>query len=205
MGHGPVFGALVAVAATVGLAACGSSEDGCAGSYASAVRFEGVLYTGSALAEGRHVRVGQPLGSGSGACDSDVTVSAITGVPPEAAVAVVAPEETEANEVYLAPGFLPAMASHPLHATLFDVRQRWTTDLRHRCRQATRLDGVIKSNDQLAQLRLAGRIVLIDGRTLYRGPRRAGLPYLEGGERLVVRGRACRGKRVVAQLIRVGR
>jgi hypothetical protein len=207
MGHRAVFGALLAVAATVAFAACRSSDDGCGvnAGMASVVRFGGVLYTGSPLPEGRSVSVGAPVGDGSDACGREVTVRAIAGVPPAAAVVAVAPGETEANSVFLAPGFMPAMASHPLHAELFDVRRRWTTELRDRCRQATRLDGVVEPIDQIAQLQLPGRIVLIDGRTLYRGPRRAGLPYLEGGERLVVRGRACRGTRVVAQVIRVMR
>lgn len=204
MEHRPAVGMLFAVAATVGLAACGSAGDGCGGhgaSYASVVRFNGVLYTGSALPEGRRVSVGEPVGNGSDACGTEVTVQAITGVPAVAAVAVVAPAETETNEVFLAPGFLPAMASHPLHAVLFDVRQRWTMDLRHRCRQATRFHGVVGPTDDSARILVAGRIVLIDGRTRYRGPRQAGLPYLQGGERLVVRGRACRGTRVVANFI----
>jgi hypothetical protein len=164
-----------------------------------------VLYTGSVLAEGRHVSVGEPVGNGSDECGMEVTVRAITGVPSVAAVAVVALGETKTNEVFLAPGFLPAMASHPLHAALFDVRQRWTTDLRRRCRQATRFHGVVGSTDSSARLLVAGRMVLIDGRTRYRGPRQAGMPYLQGGERLVVRGRACRGTRVVAQFIRAQR
>jgi hypothetical protein len=169
------------------------------------VRFNGVLYTGSALPEGRQVSVGQPVGNGSDACGSEVVVRAITGVPPVAAVAVVAPGETDTDGVYLAPGFLPAMASHPLHAAIFDVRQRWSLDLRRRCRRPIRLGGVIGRPDESARLLIAGRVVLIDGHTRYHGPRRAGLPYLRGGERLVVQGRACRGTRVVAQLVRADR
>jgi hypothetical protein len=208
MRHAPVSGALLVLAAMVGFAACGSAgEDGCSenASYASVVRFNGVLYTGSALSDGSRVDVGRPVGTGSDACGSEVTVRAIAGVPPPVAVAVAAPGETKTSEVFLAPGFLPAMASHPLHAALFDVRQRWTTELRRRCRQPTRVDGVVKSIHGFGRIVMGGRIVLFDGRTRYRGPRRTGLPYLRGGERLSIRARACRGKRVVAQLIRAVR
>jgi hypothetical protein len=167
------------------------------------VRFNEVLYTGSALPEGRRVSVGQPVGNGTNACGSEVEVRAITGVPPVAAVAVVAPYERETDSVYLAPGFVPALASHPLHAAIFGVRQRWTDDLRGRCRRPIRLGGVIRQPDGgPARLLVAGRTVLIDGHTRYQGPRRAGLPYLRGGERMVVQGRACRGRKVVAQFVR---
>jgi hypothetical protein len=207
MRQGPVLCALCAAVATIGLAACGSAgEGGCSenAAYASVVRFNGVLYTGSALSEGRQVNVGRPVGTGSDACGSEVTVWAITGVPPVAAVASAAPGETQTSDVFLAPGFLPAMASHPLHAALFDGRQR-ADRLRHRCRQATRLDGVAESINGFGRLMMGGKNVFFGGRTRYRGPRRAGLPYLGGGERLVIRGRACRGTRVVAQLIRARR
>ena len=198
----------VASALTVAsLAGCGSAGDGCSenASYASALRFNGVLYAGSSLPEGRLVRVGRPIGTGSGTCGEDVTVRWIDGVPPAAAVATVAPDETETGSVFLAPGFMPAMASHPLHAAMFDVRRRWTLDLRHRCRRPTSVGGVLQAPDGSSRLLVADRIVLIDGRTRYRGPLRAGLPHFQGGERVVVLGRACRGTRVVAQLIRARR
>jgi hypothetical protein len=207
MGHAPFLGALLVVAATFGFAACGSAgEGGCSenASYASVVRFNGVLYTGSALPEGGHVNVGRSVGTGSDACGSEVTVRAIAGVPPAAAVAMAAPGETQTDDVYLAPGFLPAMPSHPLHAALFDERPR-ADRLRHRCRQATHLDGVAESISGFGRLVMAGRNVFFGRRTRYRGPRRAGLPYLRGGERVVVRGWACRGTRVVAQFIRARR
>jgi hypothetical protein len=93
-------------AAWVAIDGCGSGRDGCGrnASYASAVRFNGILYTGHALPEGRHASVGRPMGTGSGPCDPEVTVRAIAGVPPAAAVAVVAPRETKTDEVFLAPG-----------------------------------------------------------------------------------------------------
>jgi hypothetical protein len=145
------------------------------------------------------------VGEGSDYCGRPIDVRAIAGVPPAAAVVVVAPGETESDSVYLAPGFIPAMASHPLHAVLFDVRRRWTLDLRQRCRRPIEVDGVHRPADGSARLLVANRIVLLDGRTRYRGPRRAGLPHLRGGERLAVRGRACRGRRVVAQFIQARR
>jgi len=205
--HVRLLGAAFLAAASVAIAGCGSGGDGCGtnASYAAAVRFNGTIYTGLALPEGRRVGVGRPIGTGSGRCDQDVTVRAIVGVPPAAAVAVVAPGETKTQEVFLAPGFLPAMASHPLHAAIFDVRRRWTTDLRRRCRRPITLGGVVASAGTSPQLLVGGRIVIIDGLTSYHGPRHAGLPYLRGGERLTVRGRACRGTRIVAQLIRARR
>jgi hypothetical protein len=203
-----VLGAVLLASASLAIAGCGPPSDGsqgedCAsGSYAAAVRFHGTLYTGLALPEGRHVSVAQRLGTGSGPCDPDVTVRAIAGVPPAAAVAVVAPDETKTEEVFLAPGFLPALASHPLHAAIFDVRRRWTTELRRRCERSITLSGVVEPPGASPRVLVDGRIVIIDGHTSYHGPRHAGLPYLRGGERLTVRGRACRGTRVVAQVIR---
>jgi hypothetical protein len=145
----PVLGVVPLAAAAVGLAACGSASEGCSpdASYAAVVRFNEVLYTGSALPEGRRVSVGQPVGNGTNACGSEVEVRAITGVPPVAAVAVVAPYERETDSVYLAPGFVPALASHPLHAAIFGVGQRWTDDLRGRCRRPIRFGGVIRRPD----------------------------------------------------------
>jgi hypothetical protein len=208
MGHRVVLGLVTVVAGALGLAACESAAEGCAGNVdvASVVRFNGVLYMGTGLPEGRQIRVGQPIGTGTDACDSDVSVRAIAGVPPQAAVAVVAQAETKARGVYLAPGFFPAMSSHPLHAALFDVRRRWANDARRRCRRPARFTGVIKQPEGSgSRVLVASKIVLIDGYTRYRGPRQASLPYLQGGERLVVRGLACRGKRVVAQRIRARR
>ena len=208
MGQRVVLAVLTVAAAAVGIAACESAAEACGenASVAAVVRYDGVLYTGTALPEGRHVRVGQPVGTGTDACGSNVSVREISGVPAEAAVAVVAPAETTARDVYLAPGFFPAMSSHPLHAAMFDVRRRWAADARRRCRRPTRLAGVIKPPDGSgSRILVAGKIVLIDGHTRYRGPRQASLPYLQGGERLVVRGLACRGKRVVAQRIEARR
>ena len=206
MRHVPFLGAVLLAAASVAIAGCGSHKEGCAnGSYAAAVRFHGILYTGLALPEGRHVGVGGRLGTGSGPCDPDVTVRAIAGVPPAAAVAVVAPGETKTAEVFLAPGFLPALASHPLHAAIFDVRRRWTTELRRRCERPITISGVVAPPGGSPRMLVAGRIVIIDGHTNYHGPRHAGLPYLRGGEQLTVRGRACPGTRVVAQVIRARR
>lgn len=206
VGHVRVLGAAFLAATSVAILGCGSGGSDCANaSYAASVRFNGILYMGLALPEGRHVAVGRPIGTGSGACDRDVAVRAIVGVPPAAAVAVVAPGETQTEEVFLAPGFLPAMASHPLHAAIFDVRRRWTTDLRRRCERPITLGGVVAPPRESSRLLVGGRIVVIDGRTSYHGPRHAGLPYLRGGERVTVRGRACPGTRVVAQIIRAHR
>jgi hypothetical protein len=205
--HVRVLGAAFLAAASVAILGCGSGRGDSGGSdcanasYAAAVRFNGIRYMGLALPEGRHVGVGRPIGIGSGPCDPDVTVRAIVDVPPAAAVAVVAPGEAQTEEVFLAPGFLPAMASHPLHAAIFDVRRRWTTDLRRRCERPITLGGVVAPPHESSRLLVGGRIVIIDGRTSYHGPRHAGLPYLRGGERMTVRGRACRGTRVVARRI----
>ncbi len=188
------------VAAAFALAGCGRARDDC-GDFAATVRFDGVVYRGRALAEGRSVSVARAVGQGSGPCDPDVTVRAIAGVPPAVAVAVVAFGETKTDAVFLAPGFVPAMASHPLHREMFGVRRRWTLDLGDPCRRPIRIGGRIRPPIGSGRLLVGRRIVLFDGRTRYRGPRRAGLPYLTGGERVVVRGGACRGRRVVADVL----
>jgi hypothetical protein len=204
MRHAP---AVLVAAASLALAGCGSTAaDRCAnGAYAAAVRFHGVLYRGRLLDAGRKVGVGRRLGTGVYPCNPEVTVKALAGVPPAAAVAVPAPGETETDEVYLAPGFLTALASYPLHAALYDVRRRWTSDLRPHCRRPVALHGVLDPKSSEPRLLVGRKIVMIDGHTRYRGPHRAGLPYLRGGEHIRVRGRACPDTRVMAQVIRARR
>jgi hypothetical protein len=202
-----VLGAALAAAASMTGAGCGSAHgDRCAnGSYAATVRFHGVVYGGRLLSRGRKVGVGRRIGTGSGPCNPKIVVRALAGIPPPVGVAVVAPGEMKTNEVYLAPGFLPALASYPLHAALFGVRRRWTSDLRHRCARPVMVRGVLDPRSGSPRLLVGKRIVMIDGRTSYHGPLRSGLPYLRGGERMSVRGHACPDTRVMAQAIRARR
>jgi hypothetical protein len=194
--------ALVA-AASFAIAACGSAGDPCAhASFGAAARFHGVVYMGSALPAGRRAAVGRRIGTGSAPCDRKTTVRALVGVPPAAAVAVVPEGETKTDQVYLAPGFLTALASHPLHAALFGVRKRWTSDVHHLCARPTKVRGMLDPRSSSPRLLVGRKIVLIDGHTRYHGPRRSGLPYLRGGERVTVRGRTCPDTRVMAQVIR---
>jgi hypothetical protein len=202
----PVPGAVLIAAASVAIAGCGSTVDHCAnGAYAAAVRFHGVVYRGLLLDGGRQVGVGRRIGTGDYPCNPKVAVNALVGVPPAAAVAVVAPGATKTGEVYLAPGFLTALASHPLHAALYGVRRRWTSELRHRCTRPVRLHGLLDPKSSEPRLLVGQKIVMIDGHTRYHGPRRSGLPYLRGGEHVRVRGRACPDTRVMAQVIRARR
>ena len=196
-------GAALVAAASVAIAACGSARVDCShGSYAATVRFHGVVYMGTALPEGRRVAVGRRIGTGSGPCDPKIVVRALVGVPPAAAVAVVAEGETKTDQVYVAPGFLTALASYPLHAALFGVRRRWTSDVRHLCARPVEVRGVLDPRSSSPRLLVGRKIVLIDGHTRYRGPRRSGLPYLRGGERVTVRGHTCPDTRVMADALR---
>ncbi len=88
---------------------------------------------------------------------------------------------------------------------VFGVRRRWTSDLRHRCSRPVKVRGVLDPHSGSPRLLVGRKIVLIDGHTRYHGPRRSGLPYLRGGERVTVRGRTCPDTRVMAQVIRARR
>jgi len=104
--------AAICAALTVG---CGR-EDQESSACAAAVMIDDVPYIGTTIPAGRRVTLGAPVKGISPRCndgggpepDVDAQVASIAGVP--VAVAVVEPNAPQA--VYLAPDYLPDLASH---------------------------------------------------------------------------------------------
>jgi len=205
----PALATAVAVMG-VAFASCGDSSVGTA-ACASALLVDDTVYLGVSLKGGRRIERAGTAGTavlpgcndaGQDEPGREVDVVAVAGVPPEAAVATEGIAPTD--HVYLAPGFLPALASHPLHSELLGTPGRWVEgELRERCRRPVVLRGTAddRTGAVFTRIPLAGRVVVLDGPTRYRGRKRAGLPHLKPGERVDVQGAACRGRRVVADLI----
>jgi hypothetical protein len=120
------------------------------------------------------------------------------------------------NTLYLAPGFLPKLRSHPLHSAIFGT----ASDRAARgCGRQARLAGHVSDDPAVAFVDLnvshhSGPFPTTNGRptfiglrswTRYRGPLRLGLPYLRAGARMWAIGRFCfRPQNIfVAQAIRV--
>jgi len=171
-----------------------------------------VPYIGTTIPAGRRVTLGAPVKGISPRCndgggpepDVDAQVASIAGVP--VAVAVVEPNAPQA--VYLAPGYLPDLASHPLQELLHGGKRRWIDARdRRRCRDTAHVSGILDERDVLTgTLKTHGTIIAVDGRTDYHGPLRNGLPYLTGGEHLDVRGKRCRHREfLIADRVEVSR
>jgi hypothetical protein len=179
----PLLALGVAVLAALG---CGDS-DGTGSSCAATVRWNQTLYVGLSI----RAPQGAVLGRGVvPACTPDehdqrVTIRRVANVPP--ALAVAREEEPPGQSaVYLAPGFFRVLADHPLHRR--PVRPR-------RCSARFRLTGTVVRTPTSSVVPLQ-----IDGRRLPAsvvtstdiiGFRRAGHPYLQRRDLVMVRGRRC--------------
>jgi hypothetical protein len=133
----------------------------------------------------------------------------LRGVPAQAAVGVVrpAPVRPERTRVaFVAPGFITELRSHPLHVAIYGRRGAPTAD----CARPRRLIGRVRIPPGPPYARftvqaaggLRWRLQLVPG-AAYRGPRRAGLPYVALGDRITASGLACASRVLVADALQV--
>jgi hypothetical protein len=178
-------------AAAVAGAGCDFAESGrqaAQSSCASVVQWSGTTYFGNALG----MPHGRRLGTGTvPPCDGEdtperVPLSRLRGVNPSVALAVAG----DGDSVFLAEGFFPELASHPVHAAI--ERARGQLPPPRRCRDRFRRTGTVTAVRPL-QLQSGDDEVAISlhARTRVAGFLRAGEVYLRAGDRLIVRGRVC--------------
>jgi hypothetical protein len=177
------------------LVALGCGESGGTGSScAAAVRWNQTLYLGHAMEAPQGTVLGRGVVPACMAGDEDqpVTIRRVVNVPPALAVARGG-EPPGKSAVYLAPGFFPILADHPLHRVL--SRRARGLPRPRRCSGRFRLTGTV-----LRTPTTDGVSLLVDGRrrsvnvvtnTEIVGFRRAGHPYLQRRDLVDVRGRRC--------------
>jgi hypothetical protein len=194
--------ALVAAFTASGCALGSTREAGRSSSCASAVRWNGQVYFGNELAMPAGPRVGTgtipPCESGDAA--RRVALNRLRGVNPTVALAVAGNHDS----VFLAEGFFPQLASHPVHEA---IRRRSGPLLRpRRCRSRFELTGTVTAVQPLL-VRSGGDSVAIElyADTLITGFLRAGEPYLQVGDRILVRGRVCAERTMFGDRIRPAR
>jgi hypothetical protein len=143
------------------------------------------------------VRHGSVLGRGVvPACTADdddqpVTIRRVANVPP--ALAVARERVPGKNSVYLASGFFPVLADHPLHR--LPVGRARGLERPHRCSGRFRHMGAVLRTpiNSGVPLRVGRRelsVQVVTGTEII-GFRRAGYPYLQRRDRVDVRGRRC--------------
>jgi hypothetical protein len=129
-----------------------------------------------------------------------VSVQRLRGVNPTVAVAVAGDHDS----VFLAEGFFPELASHPAHAAI--QRRRGPLIRPRRCRSRFARAGTVTAVSPLL-LRSGGETVAIElyADTQITGLLRAGEPYLQVGDRILVRGRVCADHTLFGDRIRPAR
>jgi hypothetical protein len=180
--------AVSAAAVVGGCSLGGGGETGATPSCASAVRWNGDVYFGNDLRMPRAARVGTgvtpPCRSGDD--PRRVALHRLRGVDPTVAVAVAGDDDT----VFLAEGFLPQLASHPVH----DAIERRSGPLLapRRCSREFAESGTVTAvSPLLLRSRRGEAAISLHARTRVTGFLRAGQPYLQRGDRITVRGRVC--------------
>jgi hypothetical protein len=195
--------ALTVTAAALAAAALAGGGTASASCIAS-VRLNGITYIGTGFPHlprrGAAIKGGvQPGCNDTGPStrpepDLPAQIAALAGVPARIAVAGPAGSVT----VYLAPGFLVGLRSHPLYA--YAAKQ--TPSALFGCRRSVAIRGRVSDQGFAAQftLRAGGRDVTVRVRpsTTMSVPRLAGMPYLANGWRLEVRGCRAKSGRVIA-------
>jgi hypothetical protein len=205
----PLVSLAVAAALAVagGLAASGPASGSCV----AAIRLHGVFYDRAVFPHALPAERGAVRGAVNPACndagpqaapqpDQPVALRALKGVP--ARIAVVRPGAT--REAWLAPGFLLALPSHPLHA----VAAHAPPSALFGCAAPVVVSGRTRTQPGF----VAGFVVhagglnvdvLVRSSTRVRTPRVAGVPYIGQGRRLTIRGcRSKDGRRIAAYSIR---
>jgi hypothetical protein len=190
----------LALLVVLALAVSACDEDGagdCDGSYADAIVWNGDVYFATRTDPPRR-RQGAPVEGGyrtlCGGRTRPVELRRVRGVPAEAALY----PDGDTDRMYLDDGFFIELPDHPLHDQFYGGPTR--PRRRERGRPCT-LDGEV-SNVGYLQVRAGGRdvLVVVDVRTRIEGFDRAGLPYLEEGDAVRVRGH-CRPEQVLARRI----
>jgi hypothetical protein len=123
--------------------------------------------------------------------DQPVTIRRVAHVPP--ALAVAREGVPGKNSVYLAPGFFPVLADHPLHRLL--VRRARGLERPRRCSGRYRVTGTVLRTpiNNGVPLRVGSSelsVQIVTGTEII-GFRRAGYPYLQRRDLVDVRGRRC--------------
>jgi hypothetical protein len=197
---------VLAVVAALTAGGCGlggsTSEPAGSSSCASAVRWNGDIYFGNVLAmrHGRRVGTGTIPPCESGDDPRRIPLNRLRGVNPTVALAVAGDHDS----VFLAEGFFPQLAGHPVHDA---IRRRSGPLLRpRRCRSRFELTGTVTAVQPLL-VRSGGDSVAIElyADTLITGFLRAGEPYLQVGDRILVRGRVCAERTMFGDRIRPAR
>jgi hypothetical protein len=156
--------------------------------------------------------LGERLGKGRlPGCGDDpgveVNVAAIRGVDPAVAVAV---EGGDWPYAWLAPGYLPESPRHPLHDAIYGSPEEPNAEDGFRCGRPASLRAralntpahdlvflTVAAEDEAVQpfLRRDGvrGIVTVDANTAFAGFERDGIPFVEAGDRFVLRLRECVG------------
>jgi hypothetical protein len=191
----------LALLVALGLAGCGAAETGESGGCAAAVVRDGVLYRGTGESA-RGLRSGQAIEEGfvSPACndtggndpDRPTRVFAVRGVSPELAV-------IDDGSLYVNVGYFTELPDHPLHDRFHGGPDRPRRKPRgSRCA----VDGrVLETFSVLWAETDRGRVTVgVDVRTRIEGFDRAGLPYLQEGDAIRIRGR-CGDEFVLARRI----
>jgi hypothetical protein len=194
---------VIALSATVFVSGCAlggpTRETARSSSCASAVQWNGTIYFGNALAMPHGAR----LGSGtippcqSGDDPRRVVLTRLRDVNPTVAVAVAG----DRDSVFLAEGFFPQLAGHPVHDAI--ERARGPLLRPRRCRSRFERTGTVTEVRPL-MLRSGADTAAIElyADTRITGFLRAGEPYLQAGDRITVRGRVCAGRTQFADRIR---
>ena len=198
---------LAIVAVVAGLAAAPVASAGCA----SAVVVDGRWLLGHQVLHPSRLppRVG-PHDAIAPACndtnlshevDQPTTVLRLRGLP----VGVAAVPEGRRDTVYMAPGSLPELGSHPLHAALFESARTPSYHGPRRCRPySTALRGRVVEDGAL-RLRLAHRTVFVSADAFTRFTNRPAYQPVLKGQRLRVVTSRCGPRRVADHVTFVGR
>jgi hypothetical protein len=181
--------ALSAAALAGGCALGGSAREAArSSSCGSAVQWNGNIYFGNVLAmpHGPRVGTGTIPPCESGEKPQRVALDRLRGVNPSVALAVAGDNDS----VFLAEGFFPELASHPVHEAI--RRRRGPLPRPHRCRSRFERTGTVTAVRPLYLLSSNGTTALsLYADTRITGFLRAGEPYLQTGDRIIVRGRVC--------------
>jgi hypothetical protein len=192
VGHTGRRAALIAMTAAAFTSGCSLNGDGreagSTQSCASAVEWNGNVYFGNALAMPRGPRVGTGTvpSCESGDAPRRVSLDRVRGINPSVAVAVAGDRDT----VFLAEGFFPELASHPVHSAI--QRRRGPLPGPRRCRRRFEETGTVTAVRPVQVRSRRGTVAIaLHADTRVTGFLRAGEPYLQSGDRIVVHGRIC--------------
>jgi hypothetical protein len=165
----------------------------------SVVEWNGSVYFGNVLSmpQGPRAGTGTIPPCEKGDETQRVSLNRLRGVNPTIALAVVG----QSGSVFLAEGFFTALASHPVHRAI--QRARGPLPRPRRCRSRFERSGTVTAVRPLYVRSSKDTIApTLHADTRITGFLRAGVPYLQVGDRVMVRGRVCAERTKWADLIR---